>query len=148
MCLQEELSSWLSMYWVHAVTSIFSGPVHVWMKGTLTHCVNLTWCFIVPCSDSLPVLSSFLKGGPLLFLLPYQIVRDKRKVSLKIFKVNIVKIDTRWCFNSNQFQHDSVVAQNMYVEDDNLAFIMYYFCLILEWFIAVLYCFTAVDWSD
>jgi hypothetical protein len=36
-----------------------------------------------------------LKRGSVPFLLPYQIVRNKRKVSLKIFKVNVVKIDTR-----------------------------------------------------
>jgi hypothetical protein len=44
------------------------------------------------------------------FLL-YQIVRDKKKVSVKIFKVNVVKIDTRWCFSSTQFRHDSLCRQ-------------------------------------
>jgi len=34
-------------------------------------------------------LSSFLKGASLLFLLLYQIVRVKKKVSLKIYKVNV-----------------------------------------------------------
>lgn len=45
---------------VHAVYLIFSGPVHVWTRGILTHCADLTWCFIVPCNDSLPVLVEFI----------------------------------------------------------------------------------------
>jgi len=36
----------------------------------------------------------------------------------------------------------------MYVKDDNLVFIMYYFRFILEWIIAVCYSFTAVDWPS
>jgi hypothetical protein len=73
-----------------------------------------------------PTFEFISERGITPFLL-YQIVRDKKKVSVKIFKVNVVKIDTRWCFSSTQFQHDSLVAGNMYVEDENFVFIMLLF---------------------
>ena len=34
--------------------------MHVRMRGTLIHRAYLTWCFIVPCSDYLPVLVEFM----------------------------------------------------------------------------------------
>jgi len=68
---------------------IFSRPVLVWMRGTLIHCAYLTWCFIVPCNDYLPVLVEFMFERGITPFLLYQIVRVKKKVSLKIYKVNV-----------------------------------------------------------